>query len=97
MCADQLSGCEAAIHSTQEMFSSPGVDVVILVDATNATDSLNFQASLHNIQHLCPPIPTILINTCYVDVNLYIGGSVLFLHSEGELLKETLWLCQFML
>jgi len=62
------------------MFSSPEVDAVILVDATNAFNSLNRQAALCNIQHLCPPFSTILINTYHEDVNLYIGGSVL--HSE---------------
>ncbi|XP_065893485.1 uncharacterized protein [Dysidea avara] len=80
LCAGQLSGCEAAVHSTREIFSSADVDAVLLVDATNAFNSLNRQAALRNIQHLCPPFSTILINTYREDVNLYIGGSVL--HSE---------------
>ena len=62
------------------MFSSTDVDAVILVDATNAFNYLNRQAALRNIQHLCPPFSTILINTYRENVNLYIGGSVL--HSE---------------
>ena len=46
---------------------------MILVDATNAFNSLNCQAALRNI----PPFPTILINTYHEDINLYIGRSVL--------------------
>jgi len=75
--AGQLSGCEAAVHSIREIFSSPDDDAVILVDATNAFNSLNCQTALRNIQHLCPPFSTILINTYREDINLYIGESVL--------------------
>ena len=50
----------------------------MLVDATNAFNSLNRQATLHNIQHLCPSFSTILINTYRVDVALYIEGTTLF-------------------
>ena len=52
------------------------------MDATNAFNSLNRQAALHNIQHLCPSFSTILINTYRVDVALYIDGSNL-LSEEG--------------
>ena len=61
----------------RQLFSSPDVEGVILVDAMNAFNSLNHQAALHNIQHLCPSFSTILINTYRRDVNLYIGGETL--------------------
>ena len=54
----------------------------MLVDATNAFNSLNCQATLRNIQDLCPSFSTILINTYRVDVVLYIEGSTLLLE-EG--------------
>jgi len=82
LCAGHLSGCEAAVHSTRQLFSSNDVEATILVDATNAFNSLNRQAALRNIWHLCPVFSTILINTYREDVNLYIGGSVL-LSEEG--------------
>ena len=50
----------------------------MLIDATNAFNSLNRQATLRNIQHLCPSFSTILINTYRVDVALYIEGTTLF-------------------
>ena len=52
LCAGQLSGCEAAVHSMRQLFSSPDVEGVILVDAMNAFNSLNHQAALYNIQCL---------------------------------------------
>ena len=61
----------------RKLFSSLDVEVVLLVDASNALNSLNQQPSLHNIQHLCPSFSTILINIYRRDVNLYIGGETL--------------------
>ena len=82
LCAGQLSGCEAAVHSMRQLFSSPEVEAVILVDASNAFNSLNRQAALFNIQHLCPSFSTVLLNTYRSNVNLYIGGETL-LSEEG--------------
>jgi len=67
LCAGQLSGCEAAVHSVRTFFGLPDTEAVMLVDATNAFNSLNRQAALRNIQHLCPSFSTIL-NTYRVDV-----------------------------
>ena len=47
------------------------------MDTSNAFNSLNWQAVLHNILELCPSFSTILINTYRPDVNLYIGGVTL--------------------
>ena len=74
LCAGQLSECEAAVHSMWQMYSSSEVEAIILVDASNAFNSLNWQAALFNIQRLCPSFSTALINTYRSDVNLYIGG-----------------------
>ena len=82
LCAGQLSGCEVAVHSVQTLFGSPGTENAMLVDATNAFNSLNHQATLYNIQHLCPSFSTILINTYRVDVAFYIEGSTLLLEED---------------
>ena len=47
------------------------------MDASNALNSLNWQAILHNIQHLCPSFSTVLVNTYLSDINLHIGGETL--------------------
>ena len=46
LCAGQLSGCEVAVHSVQTLFGSPDTEAAMLVDATNAFNSLNHQATL---------------------------------------------------
>ena len=38
--AGQESRCEAVVHVTQKLFSSPEVEAVLLVDVTNAFNSL---------------------------------------------------------
>ena len=66
----------------QQMFESPETEAIILVDGTNAFNSLNRQAALRNIRHLCPPLSKILINTYREDVRLFIDGETL-LSQEG--------------
>ena len=56
LCDGQLSGCEAAVNSMRQPYSSLEVEAVILVDASNVFNSLNWQAAQFNIQCLCPSI-----------------------------------------
>ena len=63
------------------MFESSETEAIILVDATNAFNSLNRQAALRNIRHLCL-LFKILINTYPEDVRLFIDGETL-LSQEG--------------
>ena len=92
LCAGQESGCEAAVHVMQKLFNSPEVEAVLLVDATNAFNSINRQTALRNIQHNCPVISTILINTYRDDVNLFIDGEKLIsLYQKKEQLKVIYW------
>ena len=51
--ARQRSGCEAAGHAMKKLYSGDS-EGVLLVDATNAFNSLNRRVMLHNIQRLCP-------------------------------------------
>ena len=86
LCAGQEAGCEAAVHAVQQMFESPDAEAVILVDAFN---SLNRENALRNIQHLCPSLSTVLINTYPEDVHLFIDGETLM--SEEGTTKVILW------
>ena len=47
------------------------------MDATDAFNSLNRQAALHNIQTLCPAFATVLINTYRDYTELFIGGETI--------------------
>ena len=63
MCAGQIAGCEAAAHSVREHFQESDTEAALLVDASNAFNTLNRSIALHNVRHLCPPFSTILINS----------------------------------
>ena len=56
VCAGLDSGCEAAVHAIRDLFESPDTEGVLLVDATNAFNTLNREAALHNISVLCPTV-----------------------------------------
>ena len=49
LCAGQPAGCEAAVHAMSEIFAGDETDAVLLVDATNAFNSINRRIMLHNI------------------------------------------------
>ena len=63
LCAGQIAGIEAAMHTMKSIFSSDETDAVLLINTSNAFNSLNRQAALRNVQHLCSSLATILINT----------------------------------
>ena len=48
----------------------------------NAFNSINRETAIRNIQHLCPPIAKILINTYREDIQLFIDGATI-LSQEG--------------
>ena len=83
MCAGQLGGCEAAIHTMRQIFENPDIEGVLLVDATNAFNQINRQAALHNINVLCPSLSKILINTYRSPVRMIIPGNRAISSSEG--------------
>ena len=82
LCAGHQSGCESAVHAMRQVFESSETQAIILVDAKNAFNTLNRQAALRNIHHLCPSLSKILINTYREDVRLFIDGETL-LSQEG--------------
>ena len=81
MCAGQLAGIEAAVHAVRSIFSNAETEAILLVDASNAFNSMNRTVALHNVRILCPSLATVLINT-------YRGTAELFLDSQTILSKE---------
>ena len=77
LCAGQRAGCEAAVHAMREIFTDEGTEGILLVDASNAFNSLNRHAALLNMFHLCPLLATILTNTYRSASHLFIDGSSL--------------------
>ena len=78
LCAGQKSGTEAAVHAMNLAFKDENCEAVLLVDASNAFNSLNRQVALRNIRALCPSIATALINTYRRDAELFVDGSTLY-------------------
>ena len=83
-------GAEAAIHAIREIFEQESTEAVILVDAENAFNKLNRQAALHNIQYLCPPLATVLINSYRKPSRLFITGGGEIITTERATLGDTL-------
>ena len=71
LCAGQDGGCEAAVHAMKQIFLDQNTEAALLVDATNAFNSINRQAALHNINVLCPPLAQVLTNTYRHPVRLF--------------------------
>ena len=62
LCAGQVSGIEASVHAVCSLFERDETEAVLLVDTSNAFNSLNCLSALHNIHRLCPPLATVLTN-----------------------------------
>ena len=78
LCAGQKSGCEAAVHAMQQLFDGDG-EAVLLVDASNAFNSSNREAMIHNPQVICPAFA---INYYRAPTALFVGGESI-LSTEG--------------
>ena len=66
-----------------EIFQEDNSQGVLLIDASNAFNSLNRQVALHNIQILCPRASIIIINTYRAPSRLFIAGGGEVLSQEG--------------
>ena len=65
----------------QQLFDGDG-EAVLLVDASNAFNSLNREAMLHNLQVICPAFATCVINYYRAPAALFVGGESI-LSTEG--------------
>ena len=77
------AGAEAAIHAMRTIFAQDSTEAVILIDASNAFNSLNRRVALHNIQITCPPFSTIMINTYRQPSRMVVLGASDIFSAEG--------------
>ncbi len=82
LCAGQDAGCEAAVHAINQIFDNEDTEAIIMVDASNAFNCLNRQATLLNCDTICPSLTHILINTYRCNSHLFVDGQHL-LSKEG--------------
>ena len=73
-CSGIPSGGEAAIHAVRETFARAGTEGVLLVDASNAFNSLNRKVALLNMRYICPALETVLTNCYQVPLRLIVAG-----------------------
>ena len=77
------AGAEAAIRSMRLIFEDPSTEAIILVDASNAFNSLNRKVVLHNIQITCHSFSYFLINTYRNPPRMIILGGAETQSTEG--------------
>ena len=77
-CVGIPSACETSVHIMCDLLAKNEIEGVLLVDASNAFNSLNRQAALHNVARLCPALQGVIGNT-------YSHAIRLFVSSGGEL------------
>lgn len=83
VCAGQKSGSEAAIHAMREIFEADETDAALLINASNAFNSLNRAAALHSVRVICPAIAIYAINTYRAPARLFVVGGKELESSEG--------------
>jgi hypothetical protein len=83
LCAGHEAGCETAIHAATLMFEDEGSEGVLLVDADNAFNRLNREATLWNIQYICPTLSTIVVNCYRTPARLFVMGGLELSSCEG--------------
>ena len=79
------------------MMESEETEALLLVDATNAFNTLNRQAALHNIQVICPVISTILNNTHKAPVRMFVAGAGKIASREGTTQGDPLAMAMYAL
>ena len=67
----------------RNIFDEEETDAVLLIDASNAFNSLNRDALLHNIPYLCPPMSTYVRNCYKKPARLFIAGGKKLSSAEG--------------
>ena len=82
LCGGQIAGIKAAVHSVRKLFENDTTEAILLVDASNAFNSLNRANALMNIRTVCPAFSTILINIYRESTELFLGANTL-LSQEG--------------
>ena len=74
LCAGQVGGCEAAVHAMATIFNEDQTEAVLLIDASNAFNSINRSVMLRNMYILCPSLPLYVSNCYSKEIRLLVIG-----------------------
>ena len=97
VCAGQEGGAEAAAHAMRHVFDSSEEMGVLLVDATNAFNSLNRTTALLNMKFICPSLEIILNNTYQSPIRMFLPGGEEILSHEGTTQGDPLGMAMYAL
>ena len=97
MCAGQEGGCEAVVHGMRQFSAEQDVQGALLVDASNAFNTINRQAALHNIKPICPPLHQILVNTYRAPIRCIVCGDVEITSSKATTQGDPLAMAMYAL
>ena len=81
--AGQGSGSEPATHVVYDMFNEDDTEVVLMIDAPNAFDSIKREAFLHNIKVLCPALAMFIKKLYSMRSDLFVQGRKSLKSLEG--------------
>ena len=84
------AGSEAAIHSMKAIFEDDQTQGIILVDASNAFNNMNWKVAQQNIRIICPVIATYLANSYASEARMFIHGKFEISSSEGTVQGDPL-------
>ena len=84
LCAGQEAACEAGIHAMRNLFEDEGAEAIVMVDASNAFNSLNRVAALRNICIFCPVLAPMLTSMYWSHSMFFIDGDHI-LSQEGTM------------
>ena len=71
------------LHAIQEIYEDQSPEAVLLVDASNAFNTINRTVLLHNIAIICPPIARYVRNCYCANTRLFIIGGGEIQSMEG--------------
>ena len=83
VCAGQDGGCESIIHAMHAIYEDETCEAVLLVDASNAFNSININVFLRSVTIISPAIAIYLKNCYSLHSRLFILGGNEIRSCEG--------------
>lgn len=83
LCAGQQGEAETALYEVKEIFTDKKCEVVFIVDASNAFNTVNRKYVMHNISVLCPTLAMYVKNTYKIAPRLFIAKDLELRSEKG--------------
>ena len=83
LCAGQCAGAKTAVHAISECFQQEDAEAALFVDGSNAFNSLNRAAAMHNVRIVCPCVAIFVILIFQWLSRMFIVGGGERTSSEG--------------